>query len=68
MSGLEPLALIGAGLLLLGGLIFATAKLSAARERERIHRYLAEKAKQRSSDATKAHQRASRKGRKKYTR
>ncbi len=55
---MNTLALIGGGLLLLVGLIVAVAKLAASREHERIRRWLAERAQDRSQDAVRAHEQA----------
>lgn len=63
---MNTLSLIGGGVAIVAGLIYAVYRLGASREHERIRRWLAERALDRSEAAKDAHGKATQEGREKW--
>lgn len=63
---MTSLALVGAGALAFVGVIWMAVSFARKYERERIQRWLAEKAAERSQDSIAAHEEAEKDGREEY--
>ena len=61
-ADVNTLALIGGGVLIVVGLIYAVYRLGASRAEERIHRYLAERQARAGHNAIDAHDKARKEG------